>query len=77
VLDLPLAQPAATPRVAVAIVRDEVIGAHPWSPASGSAWDPDALHDWCQLRTVMALPGRNDYRERSPFPVAGQVELGS
>ena len=42
-LDLPLAQPAATPWIAVAFVSDEAIRAGPWSSASAGAWNPDTL----------------------------------
>jgi hypothetical protein len=75
-LDLPLAQPAATPRIAVAFVTDEVIWARPRSPPPGGARNTDAVQDGLELRAVVALSRRDDNGERPPAPVTGEMELG-
>ena len=59
VLDLPLAQPPSTARIAVAFVGDEPIRASAWSPPPGGAWDPDAVQDGLQLRTIVTLSWGN------------------
>ena len=40
------------------------------------AWDTNAGQHRLQLRTVMALSGRDHVGERSPVPVTGEMELG-
>ncbi len=76
VLDLSLPQPAPTPCIAVPFVGDEVIWTRPGSPTSCGAWDPDALQNWYQLRTVMALSWSDHNGEGPPAPVTGEVKLG-
>lgn len=74
--DLSLTQEATTPWITVPFVGDELIGPGPRPSASTRAWDTNASEHRLQLRTIMPLPGRDDDREWSPFPVAGQVKLG-
>jgi hypothetical protein len=75
-VDLPLAQPAATPWIAVAFVSDEAVWAGTWSPASAGAWNPDALQDRFQLGAFMAVPWADHDGERSSAAVTGEMELG-
>jgi hypothetical protein len=75
VLDLPLTQPAPTAGVAVALIGDEAVWAGPWSSTSGGAWDPDAVQDRSQLRTVLALSWRNHDGAWSSAPVTGEMEF--
>jgi hypothetical protein len=74
--DVSLPQRLTTARITVALVSDEVIRAGPWSPASTGAWDPDALQDRFQQRTVVAMSWRDDDGEGPSAPVAGEVKLG-
>jgi hypothetical protein len=73
--DLSPPQQMATARIAIALVGDEVIGAGPWSPISAGAWDPNAVQDRLELRTVMALSWADHNSERSPAAVTGEMEL--
>ena len=75
VLDLTLPQHAAAAWIAVALIRDEPIGTGSGSSASCSAWDADAIQDWLQLRTVMAMSRRDHDGEWSPAAVASEMKL--
>src|SRR5260221_7361790 len=76
VLDLPLAQQAAAARITIAFVSDEVIWSRPRSPAPSSAWDPDAVQDRLQLRTVMTVARRDHDGERPSAAITGEMKLG-
>ena len=76
VRDLSLSQPAPTPCITVPFIGDEVIWTRPGSPTSCGAGDPDALQDWYQLRTVMALSWGDHNGKRPPAAVTGEVKFG-
>lgn len=67
---------ATTAWITVPFVSDEVIRPGPRSSAPTKPWDTNACQHRLQLRIIVPLSGRDDNRERSPFPVAGQMELG-
>jgi hypothetical protein len=76
VRDTTAAQQPPTPRVAVALVADQVVGslAGPTPPAR--SWDRDGVKDRFQLGAVVALAGRKDHAQRPATPVAAEVDLG-
>ena len=76
VLDLSLSQQATAAWIAIALVGDEVVWARPRSPPPGGTWNPDAVQDGFQLRTVMALSWRTDDGEWSTTTVTGEMKLG-
>jgi hypothetical protein len=76
VCDLARSEQAPAARVAIAFVSDESLGPGSRPSASTRARDTNADEHRLQLCAVMAMPGRDYDRKRSPFPGAGQMELG-
>jgi hypothetical protein len=73
--DPPLPQRPATLGIAVALVAGYLIRPFPRPPPSARHADP--IERALQLGTVMALPRRQDDRERPAVPVEGEVQLGA
>jgi hypothetical protein len=76
VRDLARSEQSPTARIAISFVGDEAIWTRPRpSPPTGS-WNTDAAQHRRQLRAVVPLSWRDHDRERSAFPIAGEVKLG-
>jgi site-specific DNA recombinase len=76
VRDATAAQHPPTPRVAVTLVADQVVGplagpAPPRRPRHGNG-----VKDWLQLGAVVPLAGSEDHAQRPATPVAAEVDLG-
>ena len=76
VRDATAAQQEPTPRIAVTLVADHVVGplARPTPPARPR--HPDRVQDRLQLGTVMPLAGGEHHAQRPAAAVAAKVNLG-
>jgi hypothetical protein len=73
VADLAAPQQRTAAGIAVAFVQAQDSGSLPGSPPP--SWHADRIQDRLQFTTVMALAFRDVQRQRSPAPVAHEVQL--